>query len=94
MLSSKRKELKQNVRENGLLNEVLADYNKHNHDIVNQKQEQIDLLKTLHEYIGSVSNHNNNIHRASTLMKESKTDQREILKEINHLKQEIEGLTE
>ena len=93
MLCSKRKELKQTARENGVLNQVLADYSKYNQDIANQKQEQIDLLKSLHGYIGNVSHHNN-IHTTSTLLKESKTDQREILKEINQLKYELEELTE
>jgi|TARA_B110000967_G_scaffold176651_1_gene190228 hypothetical protein len=92
MLCSKRKVLKQTVRENGVLNQVLADYSNYNQDIANQKKEQIDLLKSLHEYIGNVSHHN--IHTNSTLMKESKTDQREILKEINHLKHELAQLTD
>jgi hypothetical protein len=91
MLCSKRKEMKKNVSENGLLNQVLADYSKYNQDIVNQKREQIDFLKLLHEYVGNVSH---DIHATSTLLKESRTDQREILKEINHLKHDLEELME
>lgn len=89
ILDNKRKELKQTSRENELLIQVLADYNNHNHDIVNQKREKIDLLKSLHEYIGNVS-HNKN----AVLLKESKMDQREILKEINHLKHTLDEITD
>ena len=89
ILCTKRRELKQTVRENGLLNQVLADYSKYNQHIVNQKNEQIDFLNMLHEYIGKVSR---DIHTTSNIMKDSKTEQREILKEINILKHEVDEL--
>lgn len=91
MLYSKIKELKKSSMENELLNQVLADYSIYNQDIANQKREQIEMLKTLHEYIGNISHHNN-IHTNSTLIKESKMDQRMITKEINQLEHEIEDL--
>ena len=91
MLSSKRDELKHTSRENELLNQVLADYNNHNHDNINQKHEQIEFLKLLHEYIGNISH---NIHTTSRLLKESKADQREISKEINYLNREIGKLSD
>jgi len=92
ILGGKRKELKQSLRENELLNQVLADYNKENINIVNQKNEQIEFLKLLHEYIGNVSHQN--IDTSPRLLKESKTDQREIIKEINHLKHELTELSD
>jgi hypothetical protein len=92
MLGGKRKELKQTSRENELLSQVLADYNNHNHDIIAQKHKQIEYLKSLHEYIGNVSHHN--IDSRPSLVKELKTDQREIIKEINHLKRELVELSD
>ena len=92
MLGGKIKELKQSLRENELLNQVLADYNNHNHDIIAQKHKQIEYLNSLHEYIGNVSHQN--IDTSPRLLKESKTDQREIIKEINHLKHELTELSD
>ena len=91
MLCMKIRELKETVRENGLLNQVLADYNKYNQHIVKQKQEQIEFLYMLHEYIDKISR---DIHTTSNLLKESKMEQREILKEINTLRHEIDDLIE
>lgn len=91
MLCMKIRELKETVRENGLLNQVLADYNKYNQHIVKQKQEQIEFLYMLHEYIEKISR---DIHVTSNLLKESKMEQREILKEINTLRHEIDDLIE
>ena len=91
MLGNKRKELKQTVRENGLLNQVLADYNKHNEHIVKKKNEQIDFLNMLHEYIGKVSNQ---IHLADSIVKDSKKEQKDILREINKLKHEPEEVND
>ena len=92
MLGGKRKELKKISMENELLNQVLADYNKENNNIVKQKHEQIEFLKLLHEYIGNESHHK--IDSRPSLVKESKTDQRAIIKEINHLKRELVELSD
>ena len=91
MLCMKIRELKETVRENGLLNQVLADYNKYNQHIIKKKQEQIDFLYILHEYIDKISL---DIHTTSNILKESKMEQREILKEINTLRHEIDDLIE
>ena len=45
----------------------------------------------LHEYIEKISR---DIHVTSNLLKESKMEQREILKEINTLRHEIDDLIE
>lgn len=93
MLGEKIKELKQTSRENELLSQVLADYNNHNHDIIAQKHKQIEYLKSLHEYIENVSHHNIDL-TSNSLKKESMADQREILKEIDYLTNEIDNLSD
>jgi len=45
----------------------------------------------LHEYIGKVSNQ---IHLADSIVKDSKKEQKDILREINKLKHELEEVND
>ena len=89
MLCAKQQQLKATSRENTLLNDVLADYEKYNNHIISQRNKQIAYFETLNQYIDNITN---DLQMTDTKLKESKYEQREILKEISLLKKEIDDL--
>ena len=91
ILCVKRKQLQQNSRENSMLNQILADYNKYNDHIVSQKRQQIDYLNTLNEYINNITSH---LLVTDHSLKESRMEQREILREISKIKSELDELVD
>ncbi len=91
ILCVKRHQLKNNVKENDLLKFVLTDYEKYNTHIISQKEKQIMFLERLNDYIDNI---NIDLKLTDNKLKESKQEQREILKEINYLKNEIDNLVE
>lgn len=91
MLCVKRKQLSVNKRENTFLNDVVDDYNTYNKHIISQKEKQIDYLKTLNQYIEKITSE---LQLTDTRLKESKHEQREITKEMTHLKNELDDLVE
>ena len=91
MLCLKRNQLKNNLKENIFLQEVVEDYDSYNKSIVNEKEKQIVFLKLLHSYIDNISDE---LNLTDQKLKHSKQEQREILKEISFLKDEIDDLVE
>ena len=91
MLCLKRNQLKNNLKENIFLREVVEDYDSYNKSIVNEKEKQIAFLKMLHLYIDNISDE---LNLTDQKLKHSKQEQREILKEISFLKDEIDDLVE
>jgi len=91
ILCVKRQQLKSNMRENDLLREVAKDYDNYNKDIIDQKEKQIVFLKRLNDYIENISV---DLKLTDNKLKESKHEQREIMKEISFLKSEIDDLVE
>ena len=91
MLCLKRNQLKNNLKENIFLQEVVEDYDSYNKSIVNEKEKQIVFLKMLHSYIDNISDE---LNLTDKKLKHSKQEQREILKEISFLKDEIDDLVE
>ena len=91
ILCTKRHQLKNNAKENNLLKFVLTDYEKYNTHIISQKEKQIMFLERLNEYIDNI---NIDLKLTDNKLKESKHEQREILKEITYLKNEIDNLVE
>lgn len=91
MLCLKRNQLKNNLKENIFLQEVVEDYDSYNKSIVNEKEKQIVFLKMLHSYIDNISDE---LNLTDQKLKHSKQEQREILKEISFLKDEIDDLVE
>src|SRR5210317_1799274 len=88
ILCAKRQQLKSNMRENDLLREVAKDYDNYNKHIIDQ---QIVFLKRLNDYIENISV---DLKLTDNKLKESKQEQREIMKEISFLKSEINDLVE
>lgn len=91
ILCVKRHQLKNNAKENDLLKFVLTDYEKYNTHIISQKEKQIMFLERLNDYIDNI---NIDLKLTDHKLKESKQEQREILKEITYLKDEIDNLVE
>lgn len=91
MLCLKRNQLKNNVKENIFLQEVVEDYDSYNKSIVNEKEKQIVFLKMLHSYIDNI---NNELKLTDQKLNQSKQEQRDILKEISFLKDDIDDLVE
>ena len=91
ILCAKRHQLKNNAKENALLKFVLTDYEKYNTHIISQKEKQIMFLERLNDYIDNI---NIDLKLTDNKLKESKQEQREILKEITYLKNEIDNLVE
>ena len=89
VLCAKRQQLKGNMRENNLLKEVAKDYDTYNRHIIDQKEKQVVFLKRLNDYIEDISV---DLKLTDNKLKESKMDQREILKEISFLKDELDEL--
>jgi chromosome segregation ATPase len=89
ILCAKRHQLKSSTKENELLKEVLYDYENYNKQFIEEKEKQIVFLKTLNQYIENVTSE---LKLTDNKLKESKMDQREILKEISFLKNELDEL--
>jgi chaperonin cofactor prefoldin len=89
ILCMKRHQLKHNIKENVLLKEVADDYNNYNNHIISQKEKQIVFLQMLNEYIDNI---NDDLMITSNKLKNSQQDQREIMKEISVLKNELDDL--
>lgn len=89
MLCIKRHQLKNNMKENSLLKEVADDYNNYNNHIISQKKKQIVFFQMLNEYINNI---NGDLMITTNKLKNSQQDQREILREISVLKNELDEL--
>ena len=89
LLCMKRRQLKTNVRENHFLKDVVDDYDTYNKHIISQKEKQVVFLQMLNQYIDNI---NQDLSLTNNQLQNSKHDQREILKEITYLKNEIDDL--
>ena len=91
MLCSKRKQLIQTKKENKFLVDVFEDYEKYNKHFISENEKKIKSLQLLHEYIDRITY---DLKLTDNKLKESQIDQRDIMKEINILKSEIDDLLE
>ena len=89
LLCMKRRQLKTNVRENHFLKDVVDDYDTYNKHIISQKEKQVVFLQMLNQYIDNI---NQDLSLTNNQLQNSKQEQREILKEITYLKNEIDDL--
>jgi hypothetical protein len=89
MLCKKRTQLIQNKKNNALLEHVLQDYSIYNNHIINEKRKKIMFLEKLHSYIGEITN---DLELVDDKLKESNDEQKDILKEITTLKNEMENI--
>jgi len=91
LLCMKRKQLVQNKRENKLLENVLGDYETYNKRFIKDHDRKIVFLQQLHSYVERITH---DLKLTDTKLQESKNEQRDIMKEITLLKNEIDNLVE
>jgi len=91
MLCAKRRELIKNTKENTFLKDVADDYNKYNNHIISQREKQIAFFQLLNQYIDDITGE---MHITDGKLRESRIEQREIMKEIETLKNEVDDLVE
>jgi|TARA_B110000967_G_C18894723_1_gene569762 hypothetical protein len=88
-LCAKRRELATNTRENVFLIEVANDYDRYNKHIISQREKQMSFFRTLNQYIDNITGE---LQLTDGKLKESKLEQREIMKEMEHLKNDLDNL--
>lgn len=89
LLCAKRHQLIKHKKENSLLGVVLEDYEKYNKHVISEKEKKTAFLHMLHSYIERISH---DLNLTDSKLKESKDEQRDIMKEIYFLKNEIDDL--
>lgn len=89
LLVKKRKELENKSKTNKYLNEVKNDYTKYYDYILNEKQQQYNALLLLKEYMDDLVKTENLVDNQ---IRTAKYDQKDILGEIDNVKQELDEL--
>ena len=89
ILCAKRQQLIQNKKENSLLGSVLEDYERYNKHVIQEQEKKTAFLHMLHSYIEKISH---DLNLTDSKLKESKDEQRDIMKEISYLRDEIDDL--
>lgn len=89
LLVKKKKELDNKTKTNKYLSEVKKDYNKYYDYILNEKKQQYSALLLLKEYIDDLTKTENLVDHQ---IRSAKYDQKDILKEIENVKQELDEL--
>ena len=88
-LLQRRQQLESSAKENTFLNSVKEDYQKYHEFILKQKQDQINAMKLLDQYLndlmvsGKMTQHD---------ILQSKKDQQDILSEIDKIKKDLDGI--
>ena len=90
-LLENQKKLKQISKQNEFLEHIKDDYFKYNDYVVKQKNDQMKALELLNEYIHDLSNSG---ELSEQNIKDSKHEQRKIMKEIKHIKSSLDSLIE
>jgi DNA repair ATPase RecN len=78
-LEKKKKDLEKNMTENHHLETICSDYKNYFDNIIEQKKKELDALTNLNEYVSKIGLND----------KTSKYDRKEIEKEIDFLKKEL-----
>ena len=91
LLIKKKKDLNKKYKLNDYLSGVKEDYNKYYDYIVNEKQQQYNALLLLKEYMGDLVKTE---HLVDNQLKIAKHDQKDIMREIDNVKMELDELIE
>lgn len=89
LLVKKRKDLDEKEKSNEYLSGVKQDYNKYYNYIVEQKQQQLNTLNILKEYLDDLSQTEKLVDRQLYTVKH---DRKDILNEIDKIKYELDKL--
>ena len=91
ILCAKRRELIKSTKENTFLKDVADDFNNYNNHFISQRNKQIVFFQNLNQYIDNITSE---LQITDGKLKESRVEQREIMKEIEYLKRELGDLVE
>jgi hypothetical protein len=91
LLIKKKKDLDKKNKVNHYLNDVKENYSKYYEYIINEKQQQHNALLLLKEYMDNLINTE---HMLDEQLRIAKHDQRDIMKEIDRVKMELDELIE
>ena len=89
MLCAKRRQLRESSQENELLKDVVADYDRYHKHLISQKEKKVVFFQMLNQYIDNITRE---LRLTDNKLKESKYEQRDIMKEINILKGDLDDL--
>jgi hypothetical protein len=91
LLVRKRKDLDKKEKLNEYLSGVKTDYNKYYDYIIGEKQQQMNTLNLLKEYLDDLVQTENLVDRQ---LKTVRRDQRDILGEIDNIRNELDNIIE
>lgn len=91
LLVKKKKDLDKKIKLNEYLSGVKSDYSKYYDYILNEKQQQYNALNLLKEYISDLIKTE---HMVDEQLRTAKYDQKEIVQEIDRVKDELDELIE
>jgi len=89
LLIQKRRALANAVKQNNFLEEVKKDYDAYHKHIVEQRQEQIDAMEYINNYITEISNEGN---LSDEKINETKIQQEWILSELRKIKSDLDEI--
>lgn len=89
LLLQKQKYLEKTMKENAFLEGVRDDYNKYRNHIIHEKQEQLRAMKMLDQYTRDLIE---NTEKTEYITKQTKRDQKELLDEMNKIKQSLDQI--
>lgn len=91
MLLEKQIKYKKISKQNHFLEEIKNDYSNYSNYIMKQKQEQIQALEILHNYVNDLTISGN---LSKQNIKDAKYEQKKIIKELNSIKRNLDGVIE
>jgi hypothetical protein len=89
LLVAKKKDLEKKSKLNDYLSNVKEDYNKYYNYILNEKQQQYNSMLLLKDYLSDIMETDKLVEEQ---LRSAKHDQKDIILEIDKLKQEIDEL--
>ena len=89
MLIDKRNYLERTLKENAFLEGVKKDYQKYRDYVVKEKQDQLRAMNVLKQYTEDLVT---STHLTEANIKETKRDQKDILREMEKIKMELEEI--
>ena len=90
MLLDKQIKYKKITKQNHFLEEIKNDYSNYSNYIMKQKQEQIQALEILNNYVRDLTNSGN---LSKQNVKDAKYEQKKIIKELKSIKRNLDEIT-
>jgi hypothetical protein len=91
MLLEKQKKYKKIIKQNHFLEEIKNDYSNYSNYIMKQKQEQIQALEILHNYVKDLTISGN---LSKQNVKDARYEQKKIIKELKSIKHNLDEVVQ